>query len=55
MFMEIPKSTTGKNIYITMDELKSLYRIINGAKIYKWIKELEFPKKNRQQSTLEPE
>lgn len=55
MFMEIPKSTMGKNIYITTDELKSLYRIINGATIYKGIKEPEFPKQNRRQSTLKPE
>jgi predicted DNA-binding transcriptional regulator AlpA len=42
--MEIPKSTIEKSIYFTMDDLKSRYRIINGATIYKWIKERDFPK-----------
>lgn len=42
--MEKPKPTNEISIYFTMDELKSRYRIINGATIYKWIKERNFPK-----------
>lgn len=42
--MEAPIQNEEYNIYLTMDELKSRYRIINGATIYKWIKERNFPK-----------
>ncbi len=42
--MEKSNYIENSNIYLTIEDLKGRYRVINGATIYKWIREKGYPK-----------